>query len=180
MARKVTCKICRNIGDTGTFYKVTNEKGINAYFCSKEEYDEREKEKNDRYDLLKYVAEEVLQYKDGQIVPPSMVKRIEKLNKFYKYEVIKESFYINVDTIHYWIKVKDFSNEYGMSSYVMTIIESSINDIYKKWQRQQEQLSKMDKMTIDTSLFNEITIEDVVVKSKGNNGISMFLDEEDL
>lgn len=180
MARKVVCKICKKKGESDTFYKVTNEKGLNSYYCSKEEYDEREREKNKRYDLLKYVAEEVLQYEDGQIVPPSMVKRIEKLREFYIYEVIKEVFFLHKENIQYWIRTKDFSNEYGMSSYVMTIIESNINDVYKKWKRQQEQQMKMDSMSIDTLLFNDSYIENNTGSKSDKKDISMFLDEEDL
>ncbi|MCM3109905.1 hypothetical protein [Lederbergia lenta] len=180
MARKVVCKICRAIGDTDTFYKVTNKNGKNAYFCNKEEYDAREKEKKDRYELLKYVAEEALQYDDGQIVPPSMVRRIEKLHSFYKYSVIKETFQQNKENIHYWMGVKDFNNEYGMSSYIMTIIESNINDVFKKWKMQRDQQIKMQHRKVDVISINQIEDENPTVTKSNNRDITMFLDEEDL
>lgn len=179
MARAVKCKICKAKGDSDTFYRVTDDKGRNSYYCSKEEYEQREKEKEDRYMLLKYVAEEVLEYDNGQIVPPSMVKRIEKLSKFYGFNVIKETFYLNKETIQYWIRTKDFSNEYGMCSYVMAIIESNINDAYKKWKREQEQKAKMKSKTIDTMIFDDLVMTEPI-KQSNSKDISMFLDEEDL
>ena len=38
MARKVKCKICKKELTSDKAYKVTDEKGRNCYYCSKEEY----------------------------------------------------------------------------------------------------------------------------------------------
>jgi len=156
MSRKCTCQICKSKGDTDTFYKITNDKGLNKYYCSKEEFDNFQAKKEKRYNLLKYIAEEVLQLEEGQIVSPSMVKKISKLNEFYDFEVIHESFMVNLDTIHYWIKNKNFSNEYGMVSYIMKIIEGSINDIYNKWKHKKKTLIKQENHSVDLGVLNGI------------------------
>lgn len=179
MGRKVKCKICRAEGNSNTFYKVTNDKGVNSYFCNKEEYDLREKEKKDRYELLKYIAEEILQYEDGQIVPPSMVKKIEKLHEFYTYEIIHESFRMNKDDIQYWIKVKGFTSEFGMASYIMKIIEGSINDIYKQWKYKQQQSVIQESHLVDVQILND-TKESKKINKNNDNGILSFLNEEDI
>lgn len=183
MARLVVCQICKKKSDSLFAYKVTDENGKNKYYCNKAEYDQRELDKQERHDLLKYVAEVVLNYQEKQIVPPSMVKRIQKLAEFYPFIVIKEVFHSNLDTIQYWIRTKKFKNEYGMSSYVMTIVESNINDAYKKWKREQEQLHKMKSKSIDEMLFNEIQDDqstELIKPKVQKKDISMFLDEEDI
>lgn len=183
MGRKVTCKLCKNNGDSDIFYKVTDEKGKNKYYCSKEEFENHQHEMECRYNLLKYVAEEVLQYEEGQIVPPSMVKKIQELHKFYNYEVIHKCFEINRDTIQYWITAKNFSSEYGMASYVMKIIEGNINDVYKKWkyEKQRKQRKQKTKNNDNEFIMDFDVIENLHENNKesSNRDISNFLDEED-
>lgn len=180
MARKCTCQICKSKGMTDVFYKITDDKGKNKYYCSKEEYDAFVLKKEKRYNLLKYIAEEILQLEEGQIVSPSMVKRIEKLNTFYDYEVIHECFRMNEETIHYWKSVKNFGSEYGMVSYIMTIIEGNINDVYAKWKHNQRVKQKQESKSnnADLEILNEI--ESHEIKENDNGGIMAFLDEEDI
>ena len=40
MARRVICKNCTNELTTDIAFKVTDEKGKNSYYCSKEEYEQ--------------------------------------------------------------------------------------------------------------------------------------------
>lgn len=177
MARKCTCKICGSKGDTDIFYKVTNEKGVNRYYCNKDEYDQLMLSQEKYICLMKYIAIDVLDYEDGQIVPPVLVRKIRNLNKFYDYEVIHECFKQCNDDIKYWISTKNFDNEFGMSSYIMKIIESNINDIYSKWKHQNKTKQKQDDSSIDLGLINEIN--DIKINNH-DNGIMNFLDEEDL
>lgn len=178
MGRKVTCKICKTKGDSDIFYRITNEKGLNSYYCSKSEYENMINEQQKRYELLKYVAEEVLEYDNGQIVPPSMVKRISKLNEFYDFEVIHEVFRQSKETIQYWINNKNFTSEFGMSSYVMRIIEGNINDVYNSWKFKKQQEIKQENIPINVELISQI--EELKPNTKVDDGILGFLDEEDI
>ncbi|MEI2465148.1 hypothetical protein [Niallia taxi] len=179
MARKCTCQICKSKGDTATFYKVTDDKGKNKYYCSKAEYNHFNIEKEKKQLLMKYIAEEVLGYVDGQIVPPILIKKIGDLNKFYDYEVIHKCFELNNDSIKYWIENKGFTSEYGMISYIMKIIESNINDLYKQWKYHKQQTSTIENNVLDVSIINEIEITKPVNK-KVDHGILDFLDENEL
>lgn len=177
MGRKCVCQICKAKGNTDVFYKVTTDQGKNKYYCNKEEYVNFINEKEKRHDLLKFVAEDVLEYEDGQIVPPVMVKKIEKLHGFYDYEVIHNCFKVQKEAIQYWINNKNFSSEHGMASYVMKIIESNINDEYEKWKHQKNVTKQQDTTDLDVEIINE-TKHATTVKS--GNDISEFLDEEDI
>jgi hypothetical protein len=178
MARKVVCKICKAKGDTDTFYKVKDvDKGISKYYCNKEEYDNYNDEKIKRETLLKYIAEDVMDYEEGQIIPPIMLKKIGDLYKFYTYDVIQLCFELCKDDIQYWITTKNFTNEYGMVSYIMKIIESNINDTYKKWKFEQRQKQKQDNSKLDVGIINEMPTKTVIKKT---TGILEFLDEDDM
>lgn len=179
MARKCTCKICKTKGDTDTFHKVTDEKGRNSYYCNQEEYENFINEKNKRKSLLEYIALEVLNYDEGQIIHPIMIKKINEIHKFYDYEVIQECFKENKDTIQYWIKEKNFTNEYNMVSYVMKIIEGNINDAYNKWKHMKKQMEKLKQDNVNLDTLNEIENNNInIVKKK--DSILAFLDEGDM
>lgn len=177
MARKCKCKLCKKELTTDTAYRVVVN-GKNNYYCSEDEYDNMIIEKNKKKNLMIYIACEVLQYEDGQIVPPALTKKLSKLNEFYSVEVIHETFRQKRDDIHYWMKNKDFSSEYGMISYIMKIIENNINDVYKVWKYKQQQLQKEKNNNTDVNMLNEV-VEMKVNKSKKNSDISAFLDGDD-
>ncbi|WP_025909315.1 hypothetical protein [Priestia flexa] len=177
MARKCSCQICKTKGSTDVFYKVTDDKGKNKYYCSKEEYDSFMKDKENREYLIKYIAVDVFNYSEGQIIPPILLKRIKELNVFYDYEVIYECFKDSKDNIKYWIENKGFSSEYGMVSYIMKIIESNINDIYNKWKYKKSQEQKKKNNDLNLEIINEIT---EIKQVKKSNNILDFLDEEDV
>lgn len=177
MGRKVVCQICKTKGDSDIFYKVTDDKGKNKYYCNKEEYDNLKLEQKKFKDLMVYVAEEVLGYEDGQIVPPVIVKKVRNMNKFYDYDVIHECFSINKETIQYWINNKNFDSEYGMSSYIMKIIESSINDVYNKWKHRKTVEQRQENDSINLIINEEVK---QTSNNNKNNAILEFLDEEDI
>lgn len=179
MARKCTCQICKAIGDTQSFYKVTDEKGKNKYYCNQQEYKHFNLEKEKRNNLMKYVAEEILGYEEGQIVPPVLIKKIGIMNQFYDYEVIQKCFEVNKDSIQFWINNKKFTSEYGMISYILKIIEGNINDIHKQWKYQKQQTITIENTDLDVNIINQI--ETMVPKVKSvDNGILDFLDDNDL
>ncbi|ATF13561.1 hypothetical protein A616_16725 [Brevibacillus brevis X23] len=177
MGRKCVCKICNKKGTTDLYYCVADEKGKKKYYCSQDEYDAFMINKFSKETLFKYIALEVFQYEEGQIIPPVLIKKINTLNQFYNYEVIHECFITCKDDIQYWTKNKQFKNEYGMVSYVMRIIESRINDVFNKWKHRVKLETKQDSSSIDL-LINGI--DDVVTNKKDNTGILDFLDEEDM
>src|SRR5690606_1236943 len=178
MARRVTCRICKKKGDTDTFFRVTDDKGKNKYYCSQKEYDNYNKEIENRYNLMKYIAEDILDYQDGQIVPPVLVKRISELRRFYEYEVIKKCFEICKEDIQYWMGAKNFTNEYGMISYIMKIVEGNMNDTYNKWKFQQNQQQRQEVSGVDVEIINEVPTQNITVKA--DNGVLDFVEEDDL
>lgn len=177
MARKCVCKICGNKGTTDTFYCV-EDNSKRKYYCNQEEYEQFINEKLKRDELIKYIAEDVFEYEEGQIVSPVLLKKIKELNGFYDYDVINECFKVNKDNIQYWIKTKNFTSEYNMVSYVMKIIEGNINDVYSKWKFRKKQQEKMEKQVVDIPTFEQVNVAHV--KQKEGDSILGFLDEGDL
>jgi hypothetical protein len=179
MGRKVVCKICKEKGDSDLFFHITDEKGRRKYYCSESEYNDFLYQKEQRRELLEFIAVEVLKYEDGQIVPPVMTKKIQTLNEFYDYEVLKECFKQNMESIHYWIKVKNFQSEYGMASYIMKIIEGSVNDVYNGWKHKKKVQEKQQSENADVDIMNQLE-NNTVKKNENDEGILAFLDEEDI
>ena len=180
MARKVKCQICKASGDTSTFYKVTDPSGKNKYYCSEYEYSQQQLKKEQRLSALKYIAEEILEYKDGEIIPPNMVKQLEQLAKVYTYPVIQETFKLKRDDIHYWYSVKDFETDSGKCQYTLAIIKGSINDVKRKYDEQQKIEKKLEtKVDDDLNYQFEIPTEQPKTTSK-NNSILDFLEDGDM
>jgi len=183
MGRKVVCKICKEKGDSDQFFYITDEKGRRKYYCSETEYVDFQMKKEKRHKLrlltLEYITHVILNYDHGQIVPPIMTKKIQKLNEFYDYDVIQECFEHNQESINYWIKVKNFQSEYGMVSYIMKIIEGSINDVYHSWKHKKKIREKQESENIDLEIMNQID-NSTAKKNDKNEGIMAFLDEEDI
>ncbi|EWH19850.1 hypothetical protein [Bacillus haynesii] len=180
MARRCVCQICKAKGNTDTFYKVTDQNGKNKYYCNIEEYERFIKEKLKRDNLFKFISEEVFEYDPGQIIPPVMVKSINDLHTFYDYEVIQECFDECQSDIKYWLNAKNFSSEYHMVRYVMKIIESKINDVYKKWRYEIKQKIEEENNVLDFGIINEMERVTPNSNSNNNENILDFLDEEDM
>lgn len=177
MARKVTCQLCKTKGTSDTFYKVTDDKGKSKYYCNELELNNFNLEKEKFKELMRYIAMEVLNYQDGQIVPPTIVKRIRTMNNFYDYEVIHECFKDNKENIQYWISNKNFDSEFGMANYIMRIIENNINDVYNKWKHKKVTEQKTESSSLDLEIINDLNENKT---TRENNGIMDFLDEEDI
>lgn len=184
MARKVKCLYCKKEGTNDTFYKEVI-KGKNRYFCNKTEYELfelNEAKKKEGNVLIDWVMIDIYGYKSGMVYPKTLKDRIKKLLEFYPCHVVKEAFNRNYEVLTWAIKNKDFANEFGMTCYVMTIVEGSVNDIYLEFKRNQKQneekLKNID--SIDIELFDEVT--DVIINNKihKKEGIYKFLTEDDL
>lgn len=178
MARKCICQICKAKGDIDTFYKVTDNKGKSKYYCNKEEYDYFIDEKLKREELIKYIAINIFNYEEGQIVSPVLLKKIKEIHNFYPYEVIYQCFVEQKNTIQYWMTIKQFSSEYNMICYIMKIIEGKINDIYSKWKFTKQQEQKQKNNIVDLDILNHV--ETIKQQNEKNTGILAFLDEGDL
>jgi YHS domain-containing protein len=178
MARKVTCQICKAKGDTDTFYKVTDDKGRSKYYCSQEEYESFQLEKEKRQRLIDYILIEVFNYEKGQTVNSILFKKLKELSSFYDVEVIHECFVEQKENIQYWIRTKQFTNEFNMICYVMKIIEGNINDTYKKWKFKKQQELKRENNSVDFDVLNQL--DNNTTKKNTENGILSFLDEEDI
>ena len=175
MKRKCVCKICKRKGTTDVFFGAI-EGGKKKYYCNEQEYINYMREKDSKDELFTYIAKDVLQYEEGQILPPILIKKINELHNFYDYEVIHECFVICKDNITYWMTTKSFTSEFGKVSYIMKIIENKINDVYDKWKFKQRQHAQQENYNLD-SLINGINESKPSVSS---GGILDFLDEEDV
>lgn len=174
MARMVKCKICGNKISSDIAYKtVINNK--NFYCCSETEFNYYSKEKLAKENLFQYIKIEIFNYKETQILPPIMIKKINEINNNYSYEVIFETIKRLKDNLRYWATRDDkFSSDYQRACYIATIISNKINDIYKEIEKQKKRQEEVNNKptVIDLDLMNSSS---EVIKTKAND-ISSFLD----
>lgn len=168
MARKCKCHITGEIGTTDTFVKIGN-----YYYKSQAVYDADQKIKQSYKQLVEYICYEFLGYGDGQPFPSSLPKFIKKLD-YYDNEVILEAFKECANDIHYWLRNKEFSGEYGKLSYMFKIVEGRIADINKRVLLRQKQERETKRVTVESEDLTELG-----TKKRGKD-ISHFLDEDDL
>ena len=182
MARKVKCVYCKKEGTTDTCHKEVI-KGKNKYFCNIVEYEmyelnEQRKQEimTQRNELIIWIVTEYYNYETGMLFPKTLNKRLTPLFNFYPIDVIRETFINNHEIISWAIKNKEFT-EYGMTCYIMTVIEGSINDVYKNYAQRKQQIEKElnKKSILDVSLFEEVT-SDTIIVNKNKKDISQFLD----
>ena len=187
---KVTCFICKDkIEQKNSLnYRVEGHKK-SKYFCSNDHFNEflnrleLEKERRldtDRFNEVDlYIAIEILQYELGQITPPNLKKRIQKLHKNYSYEVIKLCLELLKPELVSIINKKEFTDEQHMVNYIMVVVENNINDAYQIWKRRTEIARKQDSHSIDIDLMDEISNSKPIVVTTVNNGIMDFLEEDE-
>lgn len=187
---KVTCFICKDkIEQKNSLnYRVEGHKK-SKYFCSNDHFNEflnrleLEKERRldtDRFNEVDlYIAIEILQYELGQITPPNLKKRIQKLHKNYSYEVIKLCLELLKPELTSIINKKEFTDEQHMVNYIMVVVENHINDAYQIWKRRTEIARKQDSHSIDIDLMDEMVTTPSVNRKKTNKGIMEFLGEDD-
>lgn len=209
MARKVKCKACKTEGINDSMFKVaTNiEQTRFAYYCNEEEYilvqeelenkkklkeakrlekqllEEQKKKDSEEYkDLMKYVVEDLMGYEKGMVFPVVLVKKMRELRNFYPYYLIKQAFYEKSDAIKWAVSTKKDMNEFQLSSYIMTIAKSEINDLYIKHEKKKKfeaLLAEKTSQSIDVT--HMVDVEDTPTYNKSvDKGISKFLEEDDL
>lgn len=127
MSRKVICRICGKQTTNDIAYKVTIN-GKNNYFCTKEEYDTKQKEKESKDKCIRTIGE-ILGVK---IVPPVMVKKVNELREFYDYIVIEKTFKECTSIILWALETKDFNSEFVKAKYIISIVVNNIDKVYKK------------------------------------------------
>lgn len=167
MARKCKCAITGEIGTTDTFIKIGSK-----YYKNQEIYDADQKKKQTYKELIDYICREFLGYGNGQPFPPILPKKIKELS-FYSNDVILETFKQYSDDIHYWIEYKQFSTEYGMISYMFTIVKSHIADVA----RQEKRISTSNKQTNNLIECGDLSI---IGSKKQGKDISQFLNDDEL
>jgi hypothetical protein len=169
MARVVKCQITHEIGNTDTFVKINGK-----YYKSQDIYDQHKKTVELHKKIVDTIANEFLNYQQGQIFPTMLNKKLKELD-FYPNEVILQTIEKNYDNIKYWMGTKNFSNDIGKISYIFAIIKNCINDIYKDWKRNKEIKVQENNTNIDLSL----DIKEINTTQKGKD-ITSWLEEDDL
>lgn len=161
---KVKCKLCETLHEKTEAYTPT---GKSPYYCSKEEYDEKQLDTALRKSTYTLLHDEILNYDDKQIITN---KKLEELGKSYGWEVVFRTFKKCENTIRFWVFQKEFSNEYNKLTYVMAIISNNINDVYMKYKA--EKNKKITNTYVDINILND---DEVVPIQTNTNDISQFL-----
>ena len=166
--RKVVCRVTGEYGTSDKFYKVI-ENGKNKYYKSEEIYKGYKKQQLYRQKTLDLIFD-LLGYEEDQYLPPMLLGKIKKLNNYFTYEVIYETFQQSHKTLQYWINIKEkFSSEYSRINYMMAIIQNKINSIGKQLKR--KKLIQIKNIDVDMEIMNE----NLISKKTNKIDISDFL-----
>ena len=141
----------------------------------KEEMTSQEKIEWD--ELYKYIKYDIFEYDNKQNVPRYMICRLKGLqegnyatnrnlprNAKYPYRVILNTFKLCKRNIKYAMRNKSFKNERAMFNYIMAIVESNLNDVYKKM-RDMERV-KENRKNIDINVAENTDLSDIYEKKK--------------
>lgn len=134
-------------------------------------------EKDDWDKLYKYIKYDILEYDDKQNVPRYMVRRLKGLqegnyianrnlprNAKYPYLVILNTFKLCKQKIKYAISHKQFKDENSMFNYIMAIVESNLNDVYKRMRDME--IAKENRKHIDTEIATNTDLSAIYEKKK--------------
>ena len=170
MSRSVKCKICGNQLTNDIAYKVVVN-GKNQYYCSDEEYNAKQKEKESKDKCLKTITEIL----GSKIVSPVMVKKVNELRKFYDYMVIDKTFKECANTISWALGSKDFNSEFAKTKYIISIVANNIDKVYKKHIKD---LKDMERLFSKNEVEPEIIDLDInrPINDRNISDISSFLD----
>ena len=172
MGRKAKCRACGKELSTNEAFKVTEGK-VNKYYCSQEEYEEIQRDKQRKEECFKYL--------EGFMkVPISKIarKRINELHEYYSYEVIYRTIKFVEDRIRYAVENKNFNSEQAMVNYLIAIIENNINIVLKEYEKEIADFQKLfeePKNDIDLDIINDL--DDKPIAKPRTNDISSFLDD---
>lgn len=167
MARAVVCQITKEKGTSDVFYKAPNGK----YYKSQKLYETWLKEKTDREEFIEMFATDFLGYKQGQVFPTILCKRLKEL-EFYGYDVINETVKKCRPSIEYALGTKNFSSDNGKIGYIFAIIKNNINDVYK------QKVEEEKKPIIEHYIDESVDIDNIQTTHKEKN-IKKWLEEDD-
>ena len=155
----VKCKHCKKQIDKDIAYKVEHTtksgKKQNHYYCSFEEYNKIETEK-EFFRKCQYTTDDMLGY---PICNNSRNKFLANLNKLYSYETIYNCIeFYKYDTLKYMEK-KCIESEYGKLRYIFSVIENNIKDFSESQQSARETRSVIADVEIEQPVEIEPTVE---------------------
>lgn len=172
MSRKCKCQLTGEYGTTDTFYKAEDGK----YYKTKELYEARKKEKEDRKAVIERFAVDFLDYKTGQVFPSVLTKKLKEL-EFYGYDVINRTIDKCYEAIQYSLRTKSFNSDANKIAYIFAIIKNNINDVYRDVQREESAQRKQCQAS-NMSVIDEQSIMNIGTKQKAKD-ISCFLEDDE-
>lgn len=170
VSRKCKCQLTGEYGTTDTFYKAEDGK----YYKTKELYEARKKEKEDRKAVIERFAVDFLDYKTGQVFPSVLTKKLKEL-EFYGYDVINCTIDKCYEAIQYSLRTKSFNSDVNKIAYIFAIIKNNINDVYREVQREE---NKQKAFAETDTPFNDVDIENIQVQHEEKD-IKKWLEEDD-
>jgi len=168
IGRRVKCRITGEFGDSNDFVKIDGK-----YYKSQKIYDIKQKENQDRQDIIDRFCYDFLDYKPGQIFPTILTKKLKEL-EFYGYGVINKTIDKSYKSIQYALSTKEFKNDIGKISYIFAIIKNNINDVYRDVLREEKESETTKTFEIDTS----VDIDNIQTQHEEKN-ISKWLEDDD-
>ena len=163
--RQVKCR------DTGVFVSASDawKAPDGKYYSCREAFERLESEKESRKRCMEELGN-ILGYVKGQKFPSIAAKKLKEY-EVYGYDVVLETILLKKQSIINSISNKDFTSEYNKTSYIMAIITNSINDVYKKKQREKS-LKHISKSVATTEEVESVT---QVTSNENVHDISRFL-----
>lgn len=130
--------------------------------------------KVNKNDVIEYICTRFLNYKLGQPPPSFINQKLNELN-YYPLEVVLDTFKQSESDIDYWISTKQFSSDYGKTSYIFAIINSRIAEVnrtYERNKRIKDREALMQQGYTDPTLTTGNSVE--------GKDISEFLEDGDV
>jgi hypothetical protein len=124
-------------------------------------------EKEQWNELYQYVKHEILQYDKSQSIPSTLILRLKGLTtgKYlenrsiedkakYSFKIILYTFQICKPQILSAIRGKEFKNEANKFNYICKIVESNINDVYKRVSDAEQSKVKTEEINTDNLMHD--------------------------
>lgn len=167
--KKCRCRVTGEIGTTDTFIKVGR-----FYYKSQEIYEEDKQQKELRKRLISYICDHFLGYQEGEPFSPVLPRKLKELS-FYNDAVILETFQIYEKEILYWLKQKEFHDDYNKIAYMFAIVRSKIADVNREHLRK-KRIAEKEKQEVFS--FTDPTLS--TGTNKEGKDLSVFLEGDDL
>lgn len=164
MARKCKCFVTGAIGNTDDFVKGANGK----YFCSLAVYQEFCRKTEQRKEIIRIIAEDILGYQSGQVFPTYLTKGLKDFD-FYDTEVVLKTLKKNQESIRYYMGKKDFRDDVAKLHYIYAALKNNINGVYNTWlaeKRAEQRQKSTDTADIETLASGAIQEQQRVIKQK--------------